>query len=438
MSGRSLRQSTEGQRAAVGAQNAARSKSGSRAPSKKKQNTAPPVAKADAQLQAAVPQAEGHGEQREGAVAVAPSGAMELQLAELQQLVRQQAELAQQQQEEIARLRASPAHSPEPSANPSPQHSPLQAQRSRPAAAAAPAPAPAAAHAEPQSRFARKEPRAQDLREYDGAAGAKLDAWLDELALAGMLYELNARETVLFAASRLRGAALQWWLALGAGERAAIADAATLTAALRARFQPVTAARTAREQLDRLAQGSRGVNDYIADFQRLRTALPGMAEEDALYAFERGLRRELAVELRKQGVATLQEAIALVARVGGLLQATAAGGPHSERRSSVHQMDVDDGDGAASSLDERIQRAVLNAMRERDGGSSGLGAKTQTHQGYTQERRRGGGGGFGPPQIPGVPAHVMEQRRADNLCFRCGSGAHQSRECPNAASASGN
>jgi hypothetical protein len=219
----------------------------------------------------------------------------------------------------------------------------------------------------------------------------------------------------------------------------------------------VTAARTAREQLDRLAQGSRGVNDYIADFQRLRTALPGMAEEDALYAFERGLRRELAVELRKQGVATLQEAIALVARVGGLLQATAAGGPHSERRSSVHQMDVDDGDGAASSLDERIQRAVLNAMRERDGGSSGLGAKTQTHQGYTQERRRGGGGksggrggrfggrgggggggGFGPPQIPGVPAHVMEQRRADNLCFRCGSGAHQSRECPNAASASGN
>ena len=38
--------------------------------------------------------------------------------------------------------------------------------------------------AAPTSRFANKEPRAQDLREYDGASGAKLDAWLDELGAA--------------------------------------------------------------------------------------------------------------------------------------------------------------------------------------------------------------------------------------------------------------
>ena len=96
-------------------------------------------------------------------------------------------------------------------------------------------------------------------------------------------------------------------------------SAGALASALRLRFQPITAARTAREQLDKLQQGSRGINDYIAEFQRLRTLLPSMSEDDALYAFERGLRRELAEKLRVQGVSSVQEAIALAARVGGLL-----------------------------------------------------------------------------------------------------------------------
>jgi len=362
------------------------------------------------------------------------------QVQALEQLVREQAQqLRQQEQRHVAalqQLRASPAPSPQSSAHASPQRSPHQESRSIDAAAAA---QPAS-----QSRFARKEPRAQDLQEYDGASGAKLDDWLKQLAMAARLYHLSAQESVDFAGSRLRGAALDWWLALGDTELAAIGDSIALAAALRARFQPVTAARTAREQLDKLQQGSRGINDYIADFQRLSTqiGLTSLGEENALYAFERGLRRDLAVELRKQGVSTLREAIALAARVGGLLQQAAA--PQSRSAAAVNQMGIDD-DG----MDERIQQAVLNAMNARD--NSGMVAKTQTHRGYTQERGRGGGrGGFqggrggrfggrpamGTPTIPGVPAFVVEQRRAANQCYRCGSGEHQGRQCPNATSAS--
>ena len=265
--------------------------------------------------------------------------------------------------------------------------------------------------------------------------------------MTARLYHLSAQESVDFAGSRLRGAALDWWLALGDTELAAIGDSIMLAAALRARFQPVTAARTAREQLDKLQQGSRGINDYIADFQRLSTqiGLVSLGEENALYAFERGLRRDLAVELRKQGVSTLREAIALAARVGGLLQQAAA--PQSRGTAAVNQMDIDD-DGSAS-LDDRIQQAVLNAMYARDSGS--MGAKTQTHRGYTQERGRGGGrggpqggrggrfGGGGPariPNVPGVPAAVVEQRRAAGQCYRCGSAEHTRFECTNASSAS--
>jgi len=232
----------------------------------------------------------------------------------------------------------------------------------------------------------------------------------------------------------------------------AISSTDALAAALRARFQPVTAARTAREQLDKLTQGSRGVNEYIAEFQRLRTQLPGMAEDDALHAFERGLRRELAVELRKQGITKRQEAIARAARVGGLMQSSAT----QPGRSSLNQLDTEDSNGAAAaSLDDRIAKAVLNAMAARDSG--GLGAKTQTHRGYAQERERnalpagtagrggarggGRGGRFaprGPPVVPGVPEHVVRRRWDAQQCLRCGEGGHNSHACPNAISASGN
>jgi len=346
---------------------------------------------------------------------------------------------ARQQQSLIEQLRASPAHSPQLSVHASPQRSPHQESRSIDAAAAA--------QPAPQSRFARKEPRAQDLREYDGASGAKLDEWRDELALASMLYELNTREAVTFAVSRLRGTALRWWLdELNGAERAAISDSAALVSALRGRFQHATAAYTARQQLDKLQQGSRGVNEFIADFQRIvaQIGLPSLGEENALFAFERGLRPNLAEKLREHGVKTLREAIAMAARVGSLQQSAA----QSHGRSAVaNQMGVDDGDGSSSRL-ERIE-AALNAMAARD--NSGMGAKTQTQRGYQQERGRGGGrGGFqgsrggrfggrpamGTPTIPGVPASVVEQRRAANQCYRCGSGEHQGRQCPNATSAS--
>jgi len=397
------------------------------------------------QQQQPAPSAEGATDNDEPmveAVVVAPAvpapGALQQsdmslqQVQALEQLVREQAQqLRQQEQRHVAalqQLRASPAPSPQSSAHASPQRSPHQESRSIDAAAAA---QPAS-----QSRFARKEPRAQDLQEYDGASGAKLDDWLDELGAAVELYELTEREAVAFATSRLRDAARLWWNALGSEGKRAIAGVAPLAAALRTRFQPITAAHTARVQLDKLVQGTRSINEYIADFQRLRTRLPSMAEEDALHAFKRGLRGDIAGELRKQRVASLADAISLASHVGS--EAAPAAG-----RSSLHQMDVDDDDSGARRLD-RIE-AALNAMAARD--TSGMGAKTQTHQGYTQQRdaqrggrgggRWGGRGGRGGgyqrpvPVAPGVPEHVMRQRQESKACYRCGEQGHNTLMCPN-------
>jgi hypothetical protein len=392
------------------------------------------------QLQSSAPRTQQEGATDDDApmlqAVVAPSvdSSMSAQMAALEQLVRNQAQQMRAQAEQLQQLRASPAHPPQQSVQPSPQLSPPAALQ--------------------QSRFAKKEPRAQDLQEYDGASGAKLDGWLLELARAVRSFELNDREAVSFGLSRLGGAALQWSFTLNAAQQAVLIDVAALAAALRTRFQPVTAARTAREQLRALRQGTRGVNDYIAEFQRLHALLPDMAREDVLFAFESGLAAPLALELRKQGPTSLVDAIALAARIGGITAAAmSSSNPHG-RQTAVNQMEIDDGDGA--SLDDRITRAVLHAMQtQQSSGSntnaSGLGAKTQTQRGYANERggrgrggaRGGRGGRFvglqrGPPVVPGVSPDIVRQRLDAQQCVRCGEEGHRSPACPNAISALGN
>jgi hypothetical protein len=370
----------------------------------------------------------------------------ESDLEERERKLKKQQEELQQQMEQLQQLRASPAASPQRSPQLSPHSSPPQASRSLGVNASAAAAANAsAAAAEPSSRFAKKEPRANDLREYDGAAGAKLDAWLDELGAAIDLFRLNGTEAVDFGASRLRGAARQWWNTLGAAGKAPLIDAAAMAAALRLRFQPITTERVAREQLRSLRQGSRSVNDYIADFQRLHALLPDMGSADALFAFESGLVANLAEKLRVHGTTTLQESIAMAARVGGLM---AGSNTPAGRTPNANQMEIDSGDGSDSRLD-RIE-AILNALTSAQGGASGMGAKTQTQREYQQQRnsrggfrggrggRFGGRGGSSSISIPGVPAEVVEQRRSAGQCFRCGSADHRSLQCPNAISASGN
>ena len=157
----------------------------------------------------------------------------------------------------------------------------------------------------------------------------------------------------------------------------------------------------AREQLDKLQQGSRHINEYIADFRRLRTQLSDMGEADALHAFLRGLRRDIAVELRKQRVQAVADAIELAAHVGSIA-AGAAASMTQGRSIHANQMDIDDGEGNAGRLD-RIE-AALNALSSN--GGTGAGARTQMQRGYQQER---GVGGAAAPEA--VEAGALEAGR---------------------------
>lgn len=301
------------------------------------------------------------------------------------------------------------------------------------------------------SRSAR-EPRLGDLASYDGASGVKLDEWLSNLRRLANYYDLDDDRTVKYGVVHLTSAADLWWNALDRSVRGAITSEPLLAAALRSRFQPVTAERTARAELYRLEQGQRGIDAFIADFQRLCALVPSASEADKLFQFERGLRRDLAERLRVQGVSTLDEAIAMAARVGNLIDMSASSsggrsfGSGSTHPARLHQME----NVPLLAQDDRLNRieATLNAIAHQHnfgnegpaGGFKGLGAKTQTQRGYQQqgsaEAVRGGRSQprprFPPPVIPGVSPDTVQQRWDAKLCLRCGESGHNSHACPNA------
>ena len=302
-----------------------------------------------------------------------------------------------------------------------------------------------------------REPRLADLANYDGASGARLDDWLAELDQIAQYNALDAQRTVAYGVVHLKGAARTWWSTLDIGARQAIISHASLATALRARFQPVTSATTARAELYALVQGNRGVDAFIADFQRLTAQLPSMAEDDRVFQFTRGVRRDIADKLRLDGVATVAQAITIAARIGNLTDGAprVAAGSYGQQASRLHQMDaMDDVDSATApqtATDARLHRLeqtmhqTLNQLQTFAAGNGGVGAKTQTKRGYQQANSSGRSGAPRPgrpfqprmvPVIPGVSEDVVRSRWDNRQCLRCGQGDHRSLACPNPISSS--
>ena len=264
----------------------------------------------------------------------------------------------------------------------------------------------------------------------------KLDEWVADIQQQFEWYNLAADDTQLrFAYGFLKGSARDWWTNTPAASRPT--TWLTLVAALRHRFQPITASETARGQLRLLTQGKNSVHSYIAAFQRLLISVPDMAEADRLYQFLQGLRPSTATHLRIQGVTLLSSAYDMAARIGGMGEAhPSAGASSSSGARGDAPMDLDSlaniegleyDTSADSSTEGPVTRGelreLLNAMRdERRGQASGLGRNARSANGSQFTR--------GLPRIAHLtPVQVKEYMDA-NMCFGCGSKDHRSRQCP--------
>lgn len=296
----------------------------------------------------------------------------------------------------------------------------------------------AAAAAGPQRGGA---PRLPPPPSFDGRP-AGIDAWLSELQRQFDWYgNTQDAERLRIAGGFLAGAAQDWWTHLAAASRPSTWNA--FVAALRARFQPVTTAENARSALMGLAQGKRGINDYIARFRGLLVHVPDMADADRLFHFLRGLDRSIHTQLRVQGVQQLETAIDMAARVGNALgdvsalaaQTGATTGHHAPMElDALHELAAASTDGANSGATSQetgaqaLLHQLLNAMREERRGGRGAGSSSRAPGGAPSGNR--GGGSRGLPRIPHLSPNQVQEHMDQGKCFGCGSKDHAARACP--------
>jgi len=310
------------------------------------------------------------------------------------------------------------------------------------------APAASAAAAAAQSAAVPRRTKIPPASNYAGSAHT-LDNWLREMQQQFEWYNYNSNaERVAMAAAQLRGAALDWWSTLASAEKQSLGLSFTeFEQALRARFQPVNSAQTARLALDSLVQGAKQpVHDYTAMFRRLLTAVPTMSEEDRVHRYVQGLRPSVRSLLLLQGATTLDDAISKAARIGSLGQYASASSAASS--SASHPMDLSvvqdlfaltgvsyGGDNNASRQDSvdsaadptapvtrdelrQMHQQLLNAMQHQRG--KGSGPRHSTRDGKPR----------GPPRVAGLSDQQVRERLDAGACFACGKPGHRKADCP--------
>jgi hypothetical protein len=268
---------------------------------------------------------------------------------------------------------------------------------------------------------------------FEGVS-AKLDDFIADVEQQAAWYPLPAGEVMRFAAGLMRGAARDWWMAIPVADRPL--DWPGMAAALRARFQPITSADTARSMLLALNQGKRSIHDHIDDFRRLLIRVPSMSADDRFFQFRRSLRPAIAMQLDMQGITTLDVAITRAAQIGGRLEGAAQQAASSSSSSSQHApMDLDAMDSIEglerdTADDAPITRSEMKLMlaamqdKRRQGGSSS-GSSSGGNRGNRSVRFAAG-----PPTIPHLSPEQVKEYMDAGKCFGCGSKDHRSRGCP--------
>lgn len=265
--------------------------------------------------------------------------------------------------------------------------------------------------------------RLPSLPYYNGATPS-LDVWTAMVRQQYKFYALASdADQMRLVEGYLSGPALDWFENPGAAGPPT--TWATLEAGLRARFQPVTTADTAREKLFALEQGRSPINDYVASFRRLIVSLPSMDADTRMYQFRRGLVPALRLQLLQAAPTTLEAAISLAVRVGssqlqmqGAADAPAAPHPPSAMDLCAMLGSEVQHDPHAPITQEQFTM-LLAAMQ---GTAARAAASPAAGQGGAPRR--------GTPRIAGFTPERVQQYMAAGMCFGCDATDHRSPDCP--------
>lgn len=155
---------------------------------------------------------------------------------------------------------------------------------------------------------------------YNGSRSINLETWFFEMYQYFNLCGVNdEQQRIALASSYLKEAALQWWVNLCRSPLSVPQTWVAFTTAVRERFQPIAASRTARAQLRALSQGTLSVADYSTRFYSLIQLIPDMSDADQVEQFIYGLRRGLAREVDMREPTNLHSAMTAAQKVELLL-----------------------------------------------------------------------------------------------------------------------
>jgi hypothetical protein len=157
---------------------------------------------------------------------------------------------------------------------------------------------------------------------YTGNRNVNVETWLFEMnQYLDITSVTKSSQRISVASSYFKESALQWWVNQCHHAFSPI-DSWTwqqFTTAVRDRFQPLAASRTARAQLRNLRQANMSVSDYSHKFLQIVQLITDMSEVDQTELFIYGLRNHLSREVDMKEPRTLQEAMTMAQKVETLL-----------------------------------------------------------------------------------------------------------------------
>ena len=170
---------------------------------------------------------------------------------------------------------------------------------------------------------------------FDGSNAADTDSWIFSVDLYLAATNTTDPQSVAIVVTFLKGVALQWWQSeckrrsQQPANSIALADVTTLPpintwlafqTALRHRFLPIEASRTARAQLQSLRQRQgQSVHEYNARYQSLMALISDMAEADRIEYYTRGLLFDVRRDVVLRMPATIDDAMHLATRSDSLM-----------------------------------------------------------------------------------------------------------------------
>ena len=147
--------------------------------------------------------------------------------------------------------------------------------------------------------------------------GSAAYLWLEDLKNYFLAAGINGNYRTVFAVAHLKEEALLWKTSITELSNPQSVDFDTFGELFLRRFQPISSNLEAREQLRRLKYNG-NIQQYVSSFQSIMQKITDMTNTDKLDYFSNGLNRSLKLELIKQNVTDLQQAIHIAVRISSI------------------------------------------------------------------------------------------------------------------------